>query len=51
VRFREDRQFEGSGLQQPIPDLLPFVRALYEKFVQQVGPGDVFTITYRVEHL
>ena len=51
VRFREDRQFEGAGIQQPIPDLLPLVRALYEKFVQQVGPGDVFAITYRVEHL
>ena len=51
VRFREDRQFEGAGIQQPIPDLLPLVRALYEKFVEQVGPGDVFAITYRVEHL
>ncbi len=50
VRFREDQQFEGEGMQQPIPDLLPFVRALYEKFVQQVVPGDVFTIMYRVEH-
>jgi hypothetical protein len=51
VRFREDRQFEGAGLQQPIADLLPFVRALYENFVQQMVPGDVFTITYRVAHL
>ena|SRR5437764_11849114 len=51
VRFREDRQFEEVGIQQPIADLLPFARALYEKFVQQVGPGDVFAITYRVTHL
>ena len=50
LRFREDRQFEGADMQQPIQDLLPFVRALYENFVQQVGPGDVFTITYHVTH-
>ena len=47
--FREDRLFEGEGIQQPISDLLPLVQAVYEKFVQQVGPGDVFTLTFHVE--
>ena len=50
-RFREDRLFEGEGIQQPISDLLPLVQAVYEKFVQQVGPGDIFTLTFHVEHL
>jgi len=51
VRFREDRQFEGNGLPQPTPDLLPFLRLFYEPLMQQVYPGDVFTITFRVERL
>ena len=49
-RFRQDRLFEGEGLPQPVADLLPLVEAVYEKFVQQVGPGDVFTLTLHVEH-
>ena len=49
-RFREDRLFEGEGIQQPVLDLLPLVQAMYEPFVQQVGPGDVFTLTFHVEH-
>lgn len=48
--FRQDRLFEGEGLQQPIADLLPLVQGVYEQFVQQVGPGDVFTLTFHVEH-
>ena len=48
--FREDRLFEGEGLQQPAADLLPLVQGAYEHFVQQVGPGDVFTLTFHIEH-
>ena len=48
--FREDRLFEGAGLQQPVADLLPLVQGIYEHFVQQVGPGDVFTLTFHIEH-
>lgn len=51
VRFREDQQFEGDGMQEPTPDLLPIVSTLYEQFLQQVDPGDVFTITFRVQRL
>jgi len=47
--FRQDRLFEGEGIQQPLADLLPLVQAIYEKFVQQVVPGDVFTLTFHVE--
>jgi hypothetical protein len=48
-RFREDRLFEGERIQQPISDLLPLVQAVYEKFIQQVIPGDVLTLTFHVE--
>lgn len=47
---REDRLFEGEGIQQPLADLLPLLEGVYEHFVQQVGPGDVFTLTFHVEH-
>ncbi|HEX9134310.1 MAG TPA: hypothetical protein VF844_18625 [Ktedonobacteraceae bacterium] len=49
VRFREDEQFEGDGIQQPTPDLLPMISTLYEQFSQQVVPGDVFRITLHVQ--
>ena len=48
--FRQDRLFEGEGIQQPLEDLMPLVQGVYEKFVQQVVPGDVFTLTFHVEH-
>jgi hypothetical protein len=51
VRFREDGQFEGEGLQAPNSDLLPLVRGQYIQFLQQVVPGDVFTVTFRVQRL
>ena len=51
VRFREDGQFEGEGMQKPTPDLLPMVSMMYEQFLQQVDPGDVFTVTFRVQRL
>jgi hypothetical protein len=49
VRFREDQQFEGDGMQQPIPDLMPLLSTLYEQFSQQVVPGDVIRITLHVQ--
>jgi hypothetical protein len=49
VRFREDQQFEGEGIQQPTSDLLPVLATLYEQFSQQVGPGDVFRVTLHVQ--
>ena len=48
-RFREDRLFEGEGIQQPLADLLPLVRTVYEQFIHQVIPGDVLTITFHIE--
>ena len=48
VSFREDKKFEGDGLQQPTPDLLPMISSVYEQFSQQVVPGDVFRITFHV---
>ena len=48
-RFREDGLFEGEGIPQPLADLLPLVQGVYERFVQQVVPGDVLTITYHLE--
>ena len=49
VHLREDQLFEGEGIPQPIVDPLPFMRAFYEPFMQRVEPGDVFTITFRVQ--
>ena len=49
VRFREDQQFEGDGVQGPTADLLPLVSKMYEQFLQQVHPGDVLTIAFRVQ--
>ena len=47
-RFREDRLFEGEGIQQPRADLLPLVQGVYEQSVRQVGPGDVLILTFHV---
>ena len=49
VHLREDRLFEGEGLSEPTADPLPFMQAFYEPFMQRVKPGDVFTITFRVQ--
>ena len=49
VRFREDQQFEGDGVQEPTADLLPLFSKMYEQFIQQVHPGDVLTIAFRVQ--
>lgn len=49
VRFREDRLFEGEGIQEPVADLLPLTKVVYEHFVRQVVPGDVFTLTFHIE--
>ena len=51
VRLREDGKFEGEGMQEPPSDLLPMVSTMYEQFLQQVEPGDVFTVMYRVQRL
>ena len=49
IHMREDRLFEGEGMPQPTADPLPFFREFYEPLMQLVEPGDVFTITFRVE--
>ena len=49
VHLREDRLFEGEGMPQPTADPLPFMRAFYEPLMERVEPGDVFTITFRVQ--
>jgi hypothetical protein len=48
-RFREDRLFEGEGIQNPLEDVLPLIQKIYEQFVRQVGPGDVLTLTFHIE--
>ena len=49
VHLREDRLFEGDGMPQATADPLPFMRAFYEPLMQTVEPGDIFTITFRVQ--
>ena len=48
--FRDGWLFEGESNQQPMmSDPLPLLQAVYEKFVRQVLPGELFTITFHVE--
>jgi hypothetical protein len=49
VHLREDRLFEGEGLSEPVANPLPTMQAFYEPFMQRVKPGDVFTLTFRVQ--
>ncbi len=49
VHLREDLLFEGEGMLEPTADPLPFLRAFYEPLMRHVEPGDVFTITFRVQ--
>jgi hypothetical protein len=49
LHLREDRLFDGEGLSEPTADPLPLMRAFYEPFMQRVKPGDVFTLTFRVQ--
>ncbi len=49
VHLREDLLFEGEGMLEPAADPLPFMRAFYEPLMRHVEPGDVFTITFRVQ--
>ncbi|MFL5705721.1 MAG: hypothetical protein ACJ8AG_23255 [Ktedonobacteraceae bacterium] len=51
VHFREDQQFEGEGVQKPTADLLPLVSKMYEQFLQQIHPGDVLTVAFRIQRL
>ncbi len=48
VRFREDKNFDGDGL-QPTADLVPTISKMYEEFSQQVVPGDVFRVRFHVQ--
>ncbi len=51
VHMRDDRLFEGDSVPQPTPDLLALMRAWYEPWMRQVSPGDIFTISFRVERV
>ena len=49
VHLREDLLFEGEDMPQATADPLPLMRAFYEPLMQTVEPGDVFSITFRVQ--
>jgi hypothetical protein len=49
VHLREDRLFAGEGMPQATADPLPFMQEFYEPFMLRVKPGDVFTLTFRVQ--
>ena len=49
VLVRSDQLYEEEGVKQPIQDLLPVMRAWYEPIMQRVVPGDILTITFRLE--
>src|SRR5438067_2636481 len=46
VRFREDKQFEGEGIQKPTSDLLPMISTMYEECSQQLFPCSVVKVRY-----
>ncbi len=49
VQVREVQQSEASGLPKPTTDLFPPFSNTYEHFRRQVIPGNIFTITFRVQ--
>jgi hypothetical protein len=49
VLVRSEQLYEEEGAKQPIQDLLSVMRAWYEPMMQQVVPGDILTITFRLE--
>jgi hypothetical protein len=49
VLVRSDQLYEEEGVKQPIQDLLLVMRAWYEPMMLQVVPGDILTITFRLE--
>jgi hypothetical protein len=49
VLVRSDQLYEEEGVKQPIQDLLSVMRAWYEPMMLQVVPGDILTITFRLE--
>jgi hypothetical protein len=49
VLVRSDQIYEEEGVKQPIQDLLSVMRAWYEPMMQQVVPGDILTIMFRLE--
>ena len=48
VHLRDDLLFEGESMPQATADPLSFLREFYEPFTQQVEPGDLFTIAFKV---
>ncbi len=48
ARLRDDGQCEGEGV-QPTTELLPITTPVFEQFLAQVQPGDVFTLTCAIE--
>jgi hypothetical protein len=49
VLVHSDHLFEEEGVKQPVQDLLSVMRAWYEPMMHQVVPGDILTITFRLE--
>ncbi len=49
MRMREDGQFEGEDLQQPTAELRPLFAPMLEKFMPQVQPGDVLSMTFTIQ--
>ncbi|HEY5004326.1 MAG TPA: hypothetical protein VII61_14290 [Ktedonobacteraceae bacterium] len=49
VHVREDRQFEGDWLLKPTLDPFPLFSSVYSGFRRQAIPGNVLTVTLRVQ--
>ncbi len=49
LHFREDGQFEGEGMAEPIRDLHRLIASMFEYYRPHVQAGDVLTISFQVQ--
>jgi hypothetical protein len=49
LRFRGDGQFEGEGEAAPTTDLLSLIATMFGYHRQHVQPGDVLTVSFRLQ--
>jgi hypothetical protein len=49
LHFREDGQFEGEVMAEPIRDLHTLIASMFEYYRPHVQAGDVLTISFQVQ--
>ncbi len=51
LHVREDGQFVVEGEHKPTAELRPLIAPMLAQFMQQVQPGDVFSVNFRIQRL